>query len=149
VLGGLAARSDERRRAAINRLQEVLVVEPVALNAVALERAIEGDAGLLVDETVSSVFERVRRLPPEVQRQLGDLGAFHGELLSLLAMEAPAFADEVDRRLTAHQALRSDVSIEVRADELAARPVQSIQELEATLTQADLEEFFDTQIGRS
>jgi hypothetical protein len=70
-------------------------------------------------------------------------------LSSLLALEAPAFADEVDRRLTAHQALRSDVSVEVRADELAGRPVQSVQELEATLTQADLEEFFDTQIGRS
>jgi hypothetical protein len=149
VLREIGLRSSEDRRSAIARLEDALAAEPIALDTGTLERALGGNHAELVDLSVSSVIQRFRTLPADVQRRIGDPGRFREEMLPLLNVEVPAFLDEVERRLAAQQALRSRVEVEVRSDVLAERPIQAIQEIEATLTQDDIEEVVDLPNRRS
>lgn len=149
VLGQIALRSSEDRRAAIARLQDVLAAEPVALDVRTLELALRENHAPLFDLTVSSVIERFRSLSADAQRRIGDPGRFREELASLLNAEIAAFVEEVERRVAAQQALRSRIEVEVRSDELTARPIQAVQEIEVTLTQDDIEEIVDVPTRRS
>jgi hypothetical protein len=149
LLGQIGLSSSEDRRSAIARLQDALSAEPVALDAQTLELALGGNHAALVDLTTPSVIQRFRTLPADVQRRIGDPGRLREEMVPLLNVEVAAFVDEVERRLAAQQSLRSRVEVEVRSDELAGRPIQAVQEIEATLTQDDIEEIVDVPTRRS
>jgi hypothetical protein len=149
VLDEIGRRSSEDRRSAIARLEDAVAAEPIALDSNTLELALGGNHAALVDLSTSSVIQRFRSLPADVQRRIGDPARFREEMVPLLNAQVPPFLDEVERRLAAQQALRSRVQVEVRSDVLAERPIQAIQEIQATLTQDDIEEVIDLPNRRS
>jgi hypothetical protein len=129
-------REDEAVREDVQRLREVLEAEPIVVNADLLHRAVDGDVDPLVDVTVSAMLDRVRALSAVAQRRLGTLA----QLKQKVGREAVLFSERLRKSQTVEQALRSRLQVEVVSDLLEQARVESLQQLEVTVSIADLEE---------
>jgi len=137
----LRARGDDALREDVELLRESLRSEPIIVGADVLQAAAGGDTDPLVGLTVSAVLERVRALPPAARRRLGTLAQLREDLQREVTREAHVLTDRLGQRQAAEQVLRSRLEIEVEADKLQESRVESIQELDVTVTLADAEEF--------
>ena len=135
-------RDTEGLREPVQQWRDAVRADPVAVDPGALQRAVDGDVSPLVDTTLAQVLERLRTLPPPSQARLGRIRP-QEELQRELAREAPPFAEQVRQWQAAEQALRSRVEVEVTADRLQERPVETMQQIELTVSLADVEEFID------
>ncbi|MEU6260249.1 hypothetical protein [Streptomyces sp. NPDC047043] len=135
-------RDTEGLREPVQQWRDAVRADPVAVDIRALQRALDGDVTPLVDSTLSQVLERVRTLPPASQARLGKI-RLKEELQREFAREAPPFAEQVRQWQAAEQALRSRLDVEVAADRLQERPAETLQQIELTLSLADVEEFID------
>ena len=137
----LRARGDDALREDVELLRESLRNEPIIVGADVLQAAAGGDTDPLVSLTVSAALERVRALPPAARRRLGTLAQLREDLQREVTREAHVLTDRLGQRQAAEQVLRSRLEIEVEADKLQESRVESIQELDVTVTLADAEEF--------
>jgi hypothetical protein len=140
-------REDEAIREDAQRLREALEAEPIALDNDVLRRALEGDTSALVDATVSTALDRVRALTTTIRRRLGPVGQLREELQREATQEAAAFAERVQQEQSIEQALGSRLQVEVVSGTLEQAPAQTLQELEMTVSLADVEELLSPTTG--
>ncbi|GAA3842186.1 hypothetical protein ACFS5L_05850 [Streptomyces phyllanthi] len=124
---------------AVKQWREALRRDPVALDAEALQRAVDGDSGPLVDSALGQLLERLRALPRALQARLEQL-RLKEELRPELHREASSLAEQSRQWQAAEQALRSRVEVEVTADQLEQRRPETLQHIELTVSLVDIEE---------
>jgi hypothetical protein len=110
-------------------------------------QAAGGDTDPLVGLTVSAVVERVRALSPAARRRLGTLAQLREDLQREVTRQAHVLTDRLGQWQAVEQVLRSRLEVEVEADKLQESRVESIQELDVTVTVADAEEFIAATDG--
>ncbi|WP_327722272.1 hypothetical protein OG381_48000 [Streptomyces sp. NBC_00490] len=126
----------------VRLLQDAVRKNPIPVGEAELDRAVGGDTTPLADATLAQVAERIGALPPAARDRLAKI-RWKDEIRQELARRAGPFAERVRQWAAAEQALRSRVEVEVSADRLQERPVETLQQLELTVSLADVEEFID------
>jgi len=136
----MQGREDEAVREDAQRLREALEAEPIVVDSDLLRRALDGDTSPLVDSTVSTALDRVRALSSGSRRRLGPVSQLREDLQREATHEAVAFAERVRQEQSIEQALGSRLQVEVVSNQLEQAPAQTLQELEITVSIADVEE---------
>ncbi len=136
----LQGRDDDAVREDVQRLREALDVEPVVGDPDLLGRVVEGEVGPFADVSVSALLDRVRALPAAARRRLGTLAQLRQDLQREVAREAALFAERLRQSQAIEQALRSRLQVEVVSGLLQQTPAEQLQEVEVTVSMADLED---------
>lgn len=131
------------READESMLRDALAADPIGLDADTLQRAVDGDPRRFVSASVSAVVDRTRGLPSTSRRRLGRLTDLRAVLQREITRDAETFLARVRQRQNAERALRSRIDVEITSERLQQMPVESVQELEITLSGMDLEELVD------
>jgi hypothetical protein len=122
------------------RLREALEAEPIVVDPDLLRRAVNGDAEPLADVTVAALLDRVRGLSTAARRRLGTLTQLREELQRGIRRELALFTERLRQSQAVEQALGSRLQVEVVSELLQQVPVESLQQLEVTVSIADVEE---------
>lgn len=144
ILKRLAERRDEEGRAQLEQLRQELLTNPVVIDKTVADSIVAGKGEVLRDSSVATLIERFREVPVRLRRTVGTIPDVREELRREIAAGADQFVAEVQERQAAQQALRSRINIEVVSEQLQTAPAHSVQELDITISLADVETFLET-----
>jgi hypothetical protein len=134
---------DEVSREDVQRLREALETEPIVVDPDLLGRAINGDVDPLADVTAAALLDRVRALSTAARRRLGTIAQLREELQRGVRQELAVFIERLRQSQAVEQSLGSRLQVEVVSDLLQQTPAESLQQLEVTVSIADVEELLD------
>jgi hypothetical protein len=147
ILTRLAGRRDDVGRIQIEQMRQELLVNPIPIDTAVAEAVIAGKGEVLGDVSIGTIVDLVRAVPLRARRSLGTIPDVREELRREIAAGASQFVTEVQERQTAQQALRSRIDIDVVSGQLQTAAAHSVQELDVTVSLADVETFLDTDAG--
>ncbi len=147
ILPRLAERRDPEGRAELDKIREELVSNPITVDKGVVDAVVAGNGATLRDASVSHLVNRVRAVPSRLRRDIGTITDVREELRREIDLGAEQFVSEVREQQTAQQALRSRIDIEVVSQQLQAAPAHTVQELDVTVSMADVETFIDSGAG--
>lgn len=135
---------DEALREDVQRLREALETEPIVVDPDLLGRAVNGDVDPLADVTAAALLDRVRALSTAARRRLGTIAQLREELQRGVRRELALFIERLRQSQAVEQSLGSRLQVEVVSDLLQQAPAESLQQLEVTVSIADVEELLAT-----
>lgn len=131
---------DEALREDVQRVREALETEPIVVDPDLLGRAVDGDVDPLADITAAALLDRVRALSTAARRRLGTIAQLREELQRGVQRELALFIERLRQSQAVEQSLGSRLQVEVVSDVLQQAPAESLQQLEVTVSIADVEE---------
>jgi hypothetical protein len=131
---------DEALREDVQRLREALETEPIVVDPDLLSRAVNDDVDPLADVTAAALLDRVRALSTAARRRLGTIAQLREELQRGVRPELALFIERLRQSQAVEQSLGSRLQVEVVSDLLQHTPAESLQQLEVTVSIADVEE---------
>jgi hypothetical protein len=131
---------DEALREDVQRLREPLETEPIVVDPDLLSRAANDDVDPLADVTAAALLDRVRALSTAARRRLGTIAQLREELQRGVRPELALFIERLRQAQAVEQSLGSRLQVEVVSDLLQHTPAESLQQLEVTVSIADVEE---------
>jgi hypothetical protein len=131
---------DEALREDVQRLREALETEPIVVDPDLLSRAANDDVDPLADVTAAALLDRVRALSTAARRRLGTIAQLREELQRGVRPELALFIERLRQAQAVEQSLGSRLQVEVVSDLLQHTPAESLQQLEVTVSIADVEE---------
>lgn len=147
ILLRLAERRDEEGRVQLEQMRQELLVNPITIDKTVVDAVLAGKGEVLRDASVVRIVDRFREIPPRLRRSIGTIPDIREELRREIAAGANQFVLEVQERQTAQQALRSRIDIDVVSGQLQTAAAHSVQELDVTVSLADVETLLDTTAG--
>jgi hypothetical protein len=135
---------DEALREDVQRLREAIETEPIVVDPDLLGRAVNGDLDPLADVTAAALLDRVRALSTAARRRLGTIAQLREELQRGVRRELALFIERLRQSQAVEQSLGSRLQVEVVSDLLQQAPAESLQQLEVTVSIADVEELLAT-----